>query len=72
MFASASVTPRSSAHNVAPHAREADHGVQDDVRLGALEELGQVAADLGERREAVDVGGARRRRDELEPRVCRR
>ena len=27
-------------------AREADDRVQDDVRLGALEQLGQVAADL--------------------------
>ena len=33
---------------------EADDGVEDDVRLGAVEQLRQVAADLGERGQAVD------------------
>jgi len=39
-------------------AREADDGVEDDVRLRALEELGQVAPDLLQRR--VDVVERRR------------
>ena len=47
-------------------AREADHRVQDDVRLGPLQQLGQVAAYLRERREAVDRGRARGGGDELE------
>ena len=33
---------------------EADHCVQNEVRLGSLEQLGEVAADLGQRREPVD------------------
>ena len=37
-----------------PEAGEADDGVEDDVRLGALEELGRVAAHLCERSETVD------------------
>ena len=56
-----------------PHRRgeagEADDRVQHDVGSGALEQLGQVAAGLRERREAVDRLRARRRRDELELRV---
>ncbi len=39
-------------------AGEADDGVEDDVGLGAVEELGQIAADLLERR--VDVVERRR------------
>ena len=39
-------------------AREADDGVEDDVGLRALEQLGQVAADLLQRR--VDVVERRR------------
>ena len=66
MFASASVTPCSSAHIVGARPGEADDGVQDDVRLGPLEQLGQVAAGLGQRREAVDRLRARRGGDELE------
>ena len=34
--------------------READDGVQDDVGLRAIEQLGQVAAHLRQRREPVD------------------
>ena len=53
-----------------PHRRrepgEADDGVQDDVGLGALEQLGRVAADLRQRREPVDRRRARRGGDELE------
>ena len=45
---------------------EADDRVEDDVRLGALEQLGQVAAHLRQRRQAVDRLRARRRGDELE------
>ena len=52
LFASASVTPRSSAQSVAPTPGEADDRVQDDVRLGALEQLREVAADLACRRRA--------------------
>ena len=33
---------------------EADHGVQDEIRCGPVEQLGQVAADLRQRREPVD------------------
>ena len=50
-------------------AGEADDSVQDEVGLGALEELGEVAADLRERREAVDRLRAGRGGDELEARV---
>ena len=46
MFASASVTPRSSAQSVARDAGEADDRVEDDVRLAPLEQLDRVAADL--------------------------
>ncbi len=35
-------------------AREADDRVEHEVGLGVLEQLGQVAADLRERSEAVD------------------
>ena len=53
-----------------PHRRrepgEADDGVEHEVGLGALEQLGEVAADLRERREPVDRLRARRRGDELE------
>ena len=38
--------------------READDGVEDDVGLGAVEELGEIAADLLQRR--VDVVERRR------------
>ena len=48
---------------------EADDRVEDDVRLGPLEQLGRVAAHLGQRREPVDRRRARRGRDELELRV---
>ena len=40
------------------HSGEADDGVEDDVRLRALEQLGQVASDLLQRR--VDVVERRR------------
>ena len=50
-------------------AGEADDGVQHDVRLGPLEQLDEVAADLGQRREPVDRLRARGRSDELELRV---
>ena len=53
-------------------AGEADDGVQDDVRLGTLEQLGEVAADLRQRRQAVDGLRAGSSRDELELRVSRR
>ena len=43
-------------------AREADDRVQDDVRLGAVEQLGQVAPGLRQRREPVDRRAARTRR----------
>ena len=53
-----------------PHRRreagEADDGVQDDVGLGALEQLGRVAAGLRQRREPVDRLRPGRRGDELE------
>ena len=39
-------------------AGEADHGVQDEIGLGRLEELGQVAADL----DVLDPVGRRRAR----------
>ena len=49
-------------------AGEADDGVQDDVRLRALEQLGQVAADLLERRvDVVERRRAGRGRAQLEP-----
>ena len=47
-------------------AREADDRVQDDVRLGAVEQLGEVAADLCQRREPVDRLRARGGRHQLE------
>ncbi len=50
---------------------EADDGVEDDVRLGAVEQLRQVTADLGERGQAVDRGRTRRGRHELELGVVR-
>ena len=46
--------------------READDGVQDDVRLGTLEQRREVAADLRQRRQPVDRRRSGRRRDELE------
>ena len=72
LFASASVTPCSSAHIVAGSPAKPSVGVQDDVRLGALEQLGRIAADLGQRREPVDRRRAGGRGDELELRVRRR
>jgi hypothetical protein len=51
--------------------READDGVQHDIGLGAVEQLGQVAPDLRQRREAVDRLGAGRGRDKFEPGVGR-
>ena len=45
---------------------EADDRVEHDVGLGALEQLGQVAADLGQRREPVDGRRAGCGGDELE------
>ena len=51
-------------------AREADDGVEDDVRLGALEQLDEVAADLRQRREAVDRLRAGGGGDELEFWMC--
>ena len=39
-------------------SREADDGVEDDVGLGAVEQLGEIAADLLQRR--VDVVERRR------------
>ena len=59
-----------------PHRRrepgEADDRVQHEVGLGALEQLGQVAPGLRQRREPVDRLRARRRGDELELRDARR
>src|SRR5256714_586201 len=52
-----------------PQAGEADDGVQDEVGRGALEQLGEVAADLRERREPVDRLRPRRGGDELELRM---
>ncbi len=56
-----------------PHRRrqagEAERGVEDDVGLRALEQLGRVAADLRQRREPVDRRRAAGRGDELERRV---
>ena len=53
-----------------PHRRrepgEADDGVQHDVRLGPLEQLGRVASGLRQRREPVDRRRPGRRGDELE------
>src|SRR6266508_3870869 len=48
---------------------EADDGIEDEVGLGALEELCQIAPDLGQRREAVDRPGARGGSTELQLRV---
>ena len=70
MFASARSTPRSSVHSVAGQAREADDGVEDDVRLGPLEQLDEVAADLRQRREPVDRLRAGGGGDELEFGMC--
>ena len=50
-------------------AGETDDRVQHDVRLGAVEQLGQVAADLRQRREPVDRLRARGRRHQLELRL---
>src|SRR6185503_5963640 len=47
-------------------AGEADDRVQHHVRLRAVEQLGQVAADLRQRREPVDRLRPRRGGDELE------
>ena len=56
-----------------PHRRnqagEADDGVQHDVRLGALEQLGRVSPGLSQRRQPVDRLRPRRRRHELELRM---
>ena len=66
MFASASVDAALERPERRGQAGEADDRVQDDVRLGALEQLGQVAADLRQRREPVDRLRARGGGDELE------
>ena len=50
-------------------AGEADRRVQDEIRLGALEQLGRVATDLRVRRETVDRRRAGGSRDELEARI---
>jgi hypothetical protein len=50
-------------------ARETDDGVEDDVGLGALEELGEVSADLRERSDAVERLRSRGCSDQLEVRV---
>ena len=55
-------------------AGEADDGVEDDVRLGRLEQPSQLAADLDVLdgmggREPGEVGRARRERTELEARL---
>ena len=56
------------------HTGEADDGVQDDVGLRRLEQLGQVAADLRVldavlRGERAEVGAAGRESAELELRI---
>ena len=51
-------------------AGEAHDRVEDDVGLGAVEQVGRIASHLGQRREAVDRGRARGGRDELQPRVA--
>ena len=66
MFASASVTPRSSAQIVAWMPAKPTIAFRTMSGSRALEQLGRVAADLRERREAVDRRRARRRGDELE------
>ena len=49
---------------------EADDGVEDDIGPGALEEVGQIAADLLQRRvDVVERRRSGRRRAELELRV---
>ena len=72
LFASASV----DAALERPHRRrepgEADDRVQDEVGLGALEQLGEVAADLRERREPVDRLRARTRPRRARGRGARR
>ena len=45
---------------------EADDRVEDDIRLRAVEELCQVAADLSQRGKALDVLGSGRGGHELE------
>jgi ribosomal protein S18 acetylase RimI-like enzyme len=45
---------------------EADHCVQNEVRLGSLEQLGEIAAGLGQRRKPVDGLRARCGGAELE------
>ena len=45
---------------------EADDRVEDDIRLRAVEELGEVAADLRQRGKALDVLGPGRGGHELE------
>ena len=51
-------------------AGEADDRVQDDIRLGAVEQLGEVAPDLGERRETRRRAASPTLRHELEPGVA--
>ena len=46
MFASASVTPRSSAQSVAPTPAKPTTRVENEVGLRRVQELGEVAADL--------------------------
>lgn len=48
-------------------SREADHRVQDEVRLRSLEQLGEVAACLGQGRKPVDRLRARCGSAKLEP-----
>ena len=72
LFASASVTPRSSAHSVAPTPAKPTTAFRTTSGSDALEQLGQVAADLRVRRRRarprarVEVGRSRRESAELE------
>ena len=71
MFASASVTPCSSAHRVASHAGETDDRVEHDVRLARLEQRRGRPADLHvldavRRRQVGERLRARHQRAELE------
>ena len=50
--------------------RESERCVEDDVGLRALEQLGRVAADLRQRRKAIERRRARGGRNELERRVA--
>ena len=45
---------------------ESDDRVQDEIRLGPLEQLGRIAADLRQRREPLDRLRPGHRRDQLE------